>query len=165
MQWNNDHWQAIDKIDERTAIWTDLKCNLEIPLCYREDFNQDGFEDLLLMVMTNVNGNQWTRIYLYDPSTDQLKRIKSAERDGGDESGIWAAPTYHPADSTIHCTEICGQYGIYYESTYKLRGLTPIPLFKKEEDSYQRDYRGRNVYYRQYKGYRGGWKLMKQSRS
>ena len=72
------------------------------------DFDEDGNDDLICWVSTNVNGNIWTVIYLNIPEEKKLKKLYSA--DGTD---VWDAPVYDSKTKIISCELVSGAYGFH----------------------------------------------------
>ncbi len=105
-----------------------------VPRLEIKDFNKDGFMDVVAIMLTNVNGNQWGKIFLWDNKENSLVKLKSIETIDYWEKGIWAMPEYNVRDSTITCYNMASVTGVYYESIYKLKGMKAIPVCKKEED-------------------------------
>lgn len=105
-----------------------------VPRLEIKDFNKDGFMDIVAIMLTNVNGNQWGKIFLWDNQENSLGKLKSVETIDYWEKGIWAAPEYNTKDSSITCYNMASVTGVYYESIYKLKGMKATPICKKEED-------------------------------
>ena len=118
------------------------------------DFNHDGYEDLICWHLTDVNGNQHTTIYLNDPKTKTLVLLKNAD------DNVWSAPDFDKLTDVISCTVVSGIFGVSWESTYSLDGLTAIPLIKKEYDGLKIDVQtGTGRILRTYNGENGKWVL------
>jgi hypothetical protein len=122
------------------------------------DFDHDGDEDLQCWVTTNVNGNQWTQLFLNDQKQQKLVRLVNTTAPRGD--GIWDAPTYDPETGLIHTELYSGAYGVQNEATYQLNGTTAQPLTMEEEDMGNSDY----IVYTTYKGENGTWKKVTETR-
>lgn len=121
------------------------------------DFNLDGNEDIVCWHLTNVNGNQYTTIYLNDPVAKTLVLLKNADDD------VWSAPDFDKLTDTITCNVVAGMFGVSSESTYRLDGLTAIPLIKKEFDNFKLDIQtGTGRILRTYKGENGKWVLVSE---
>lgn len=125
-QYINEHWQTIDTLGY--SIFSDVT-----PVFKITDFNQDGNEDFMFRSHTNVNGNDWEKIFLNNPSTGQLQKLHTTP----DEEDVWSAPEYNPKTKTISCTLVSGNYGLSADYTYRLDGFTAIPLKKVEQDNTQ----------------------------
>jgi len=114
------------------------------------DFDHDGDEDLLCWVTTNVNGNEWTLIFLNDQANLKLVKLY----DTAEETDIWNRPTYNKKTHTIDCALEGSAYGTSWESRYKLNNLTATPISKIMQNRQQEaiiDY--------DYIGKDGKWKL------
>ncbi len=120
------------------------------------DFDKDGDEDLLCWIYSNMNGNVWTIIWLNDQKTQKLVKLYNT----ADDTEIWDRPEYDPAKQIINTTLDAGVYGISNEATYKLEGLTAIPLRKYEENRSQVIH----IIQNEYVGKRGKWKLRKSQK-
>ncbi|TRW25766.1 hypothetical protein FMM05_05965 [Flavobacterium zepuense] len=121
------------------------------------DFDKDGDEDLTILVASNMNGNDWTSIYLNDSAQNKLVNLY----DMADNTAIWNRPEFDSDTGIIHCTLDGSAYGASEESTYKLDNLIAIPLKKSRQERYKRnsttdfDYIGEN----------GKWKLVRKRKS
>lgn len=120
------------------------------------DFDHDGDEDLQCWVTTNVNGNEWTVLFLNDQKQQKLVRLVNTTAPRGD--GIWDAPTYDPETGLIHTELFSGAHGVQNAATYRLNGTTAEPLAMEEEDMGNPDY----ILYTTYKGENGKWIIEQQ---
>ncbi|MEA9413673.1 hypothetical protein [Flavobacterium sp. PL02] len=120
------------------------------------DFDNDGDEDLLCWVFSNVNGNEWTIVFINDQTQQKLFRLYNA----ADETDIWDKPRFDKETNTIH-TELYGSaFGTSAESSYKLQDNgTVIPLRKHFQDR-----TGKHMYDYVYMGRNGKWKLKSKNR-
>ncbi|MDV6167237.1 hypothetical protein R1T16_02295 [Flavobacterium sp. DG1-102-2] len=123
------------------------------------DFDRDGNEDLVCWTHTNVNGNEWTNIYLNDPKTKSLVKLENADED------VWASPEFDKLTNTIMCNTVSGAFGKSYISTYTLEGLIAAPISKKETDFSQiANNPSDTAFLRTYKGENGLWKLVSEEK-
>ena len=160
-RFENNKWLLVDTIEQFFLMIGDTD-EFIIPSFRIEDFNKDGNQDLICWTGTNVNGNEWVQIYLNNPKTKSLiKLINTAERG----PLIWDAPEYNKKDSTIHCTRISSNFGLSFESTYKLIGFIAKPLEKEEHDNTNMNPEGKGAIYRYYIGKKGKWKLKQKIKS
>jgi len=116
------------------------------------DFDHDGDEDLLCWVFTNVNGNEWTLIFLNDQASLKLVKLY----DTAEETFMWNRPIYNKKTHRIDCSLEGSAYGRSSESTYKLNNLTAIPVKKTSQNREQEtieDY--------EYIGKNGKWKMVR----
>lgn len=146
-------WNLIDTLNHIFFI-TDTN-ELLVPSFHIVDFNNDGNQDLLCWVGTNMNGNQWSEIYLNNATT--LIKLKNTA------DGIWASPEYYIEDSTITCEEVAGNFGVFYKSKYKLIGFIAIPIEKHEIDNTEMFYKkGKYIgqITRDYVGKNGEWEIV-----
>lgn len=121
------------------------------------DFDKDGDQDLLCFLFTNIHGNIWTAIFLFDEKNKTLVKLI----DPGDSDDIWDAPEFNGTTNGIKCKRISGVYGISYESSYYLDGLIAYPLDKREEDTSQlNSATGKGGVIRLYTGKSGRWELV-----
>ena len=145
----NDAWKEQDKFEFQPWRWiitdTEVASQFEI-----KDFDKDGDEDLLCWVMSNINGNEWTYIYLNDGS----KLVKLY--DTAEDSFFWFAPKYDEKKATFKSQYYGSAYGHDFESLYKLEGTNAIPLSK-----YYEERSGKEIRDDYYKGVKGKWKLVK----
>ncbi len=149
----NGLWKSMDTVHHTFYI---IDTNtLLVPSFYVVDFNNDGNQDLLCWTVTNINGNRWTEIYLNDSNT-LIKLENTAD-------GIWANPEYNKNEGIITCEEVSGNFGVFYTSKYKLKGLKAFPIEKHETDNTEMvlkngKYVGQII--RDYIGENGGWKII-----
>lgn len=156
--WHDNQWQIIDTLSAFTAIFGDIRnCTIDFPNFAVQDFNEDGYQDIRCGLSTNVNGNSWGKLFLFNPMTRRVEIVPSAE---GNQ--IWAAPSFNAKDKTIECVQVSGIYGLSYESTYKLEGMRAIPIRKIEEDFTGMGADGKGGIKRIYRGKSGFWKLVKE---
>lgn len=128
---DNNKWIIIDTLTNHTSFGT----YNDTPRIEITDFNFDSYTDLTITLLTNVNGNQWGKIFLFNPMTQQLQVISSAEDTNLYwTDGIWAAPEYNSEDSIIICKQLSGNTGMTYISRYKLIGMNAIPIEKELTD-------------------------------
>jgi hypothetical protein len=121
------------------------------------DFDHDGNEDLLCWVFSNINGNVWTIIYLYDPKQQKLVKLQNTV----DHTDIWNDPEYRLKTSTINCSLYGSAFGNSEESSYKLeKNHSVIPLKKHIESRSQE-----SVIDYKYVGEKGKWKLKSKIKS
>lgn len=120
------------------------------------DFNKDGNEDLLCWTQSNMNGNQWTIIYINDNENSRLAKLW----DPAEETDIWDRPEYDKSGKIINTTLDASVFGISNECTYRLDGLKVIPLTKDEEDRTSTKY----IMNKTYRGENGKWKLVKSKK-
>jgi len=156
-EFKNGKWQfqetlkhsgwAVRRVDENT-ITSEFTIS---------DFDNDGDEDLICLVNTNMNGNMWTVIFLNDQRQHKLTRLYNL----ADETDIWNRPEYDAATGIINCTLDGSAYGASEESSFKLNYLTPIPLIKERQERYDPKYI-EDFYY---KGEKGKWKLVKHTKN
>jgi len=149
--YNSSQWQVIDSI---SLILFIVDTNRMItPEFTIQDFNNDGFDDFLCWPFTDIHGNQWTFIYLYDPSTSRIvKLFNHAEK-----TFIWDNPNYDTTKQQISCELLSGVLGTHIESTYYLKGLIAEPL---EKTIIENSMSGETIISkeRHYKGKNGHWK-------
>jgi hypothetical protein len=151
-QLKNNKWQlqenieyfgwALHRWDEGNKIISELKIT---------DFDHDGDEDLVCWVNSNINGNEWTIIFINDEK--QQKLVKLVNTAALYNSDIWDAPVYDPATGIISTELFSGAYGIQNTATYRLQGTTALPLVKEEDDMGNPDY----LVHTTYKGENGKW--------
>jgi hypothetical protein len=144
----NNKWKRQDKFEFGTWQWL-LLDEQTISQFSITDFDHDGDEDLVCWIFSNVNGNEWTSIYINDGVT-LIKLYNSAEK-----TDIWDAPKYDTATKTISTELYSGAYGVQNTATYKLDGSTVSALLKKEHDLTKTDVMVNNTYH----GVKGKWKL------
>ena len=120
------------------------------------DFNNDGNEDLLCWVFSNINGNEWTVVFINDQKQQKLVRLYNT----ADNTDIWNRPEFDKKTSTIN-TELYGSaFGVSEESSYYLKDdLTITPLkkhFQNRTQKYTLDY--------EYVGKNNKWKLKSKTK-
>lgn len=120
------------------------------------DFDNDNDEDLVCRLFTNVNGNEWTVIYINDQSQQKLVKLWNT----ANETDIWDDPHYNKKKKTIECELYSSAYGLQNTSTYKLQNSTATPLEMLETDLRNNDYIIKNRYI----GESGKWKLVKSEK-
>lgn len=120
------------------------------------DFDNDGDEDLLCWVASNINGNEWTVIFINDQTQQKLVCLYNT----ADHTDIWDRPEFDKETNTIN-TELYGSaFGVSEESSYYLKAdLTIIPLKKHFHDR-----AGKQMYDYEYIGKNGKWKLKSKKR-
>ncbi|UTN05210.1 hypothetical protein L0669_04705 [Flavobacterium bizetiae] len=121
------------------------------------DFDNDGDEDLLCWVASNINSNEWTIIFINDQKQQKLVRLFNTV-DGTD---IWNKPEFDKETNTIN-TELYGSgFGVSEESSYYLKvDLTVTPIkkhFQNRTQKYTLDY--------EYVGKNNKWKLKSKTKS
>ena len=158
-KYENNKWKCIDTISHMFQI---IDTNeIMLPSFKIVDFDNDGNQDLVCWVFTNVNGNGWSIIYLNNPEQKKLCLLwNSAEKN----DRIWDSPVYNMKDSTINCILISGTYGLSFESKYKLKNYIAFPIEKQETDYTQLKNDGSGGIDRLYIGKGRKWKLIKQTK-
>lgn len=151
LAFNNGKWIEEDKIVHDSWPLRRIDGKKIISEFKITDFNKDGNEDLLCWVMSNMNGNVWTIVYLNDPIQQKLVKLW----DIADDTDIWDRPEYETTTGSIHTTLEGSAYSHSAEATYKLEGLIAKPLEKHYQDrssaiNFRDDY---------YKGNNGKWEL------
>ena len=155
-KFESNNWQFLDTI-RHNFEFNDTN-DLFIPSFYIIDFNNDGSQDLLCSVVAGMSMT-WTMIYLNNPLTKTLQKLKNAE----ENSYNWDNPIYNLKDSTIHCERISSSnWGLYFVSRYKLINFKAIPLEKDEIDNTEMDNSGKGSITRHYTGENGKWVLTKE---
>lgn len=121
------------------------------------DFDNDGDEDLLCWVASNVNGNQWTIIFINDQRQQKLVRLYN----NADDTDIWSKPEFDKENNVIN-TELYGSaFGVSEEGSYKLQeDLSIIPLKKHYQDR-----TGKKTFDYEYVGKNNKWKLKSKTKS
>jgi hypothetical protein len=151
--YGNGKWERIDRIAAKGSISVDIRvCELLYPYLNKLDFNQDGFEDLQVVLGTNMHGNIWSVVYLFDPISRNLKPIQGLE----DVPNL----NFDRKTSIIWNETNRGVYGRSERSFYKLKGFRAYPLKKAEQD-----FTSYNVGIQKLRLYIGKgrkWKLVKQ---
>lgn len=145
-------WLEQDKFQFEPWQWI-VQDSLVISNFETKDFDKDGDEDVLCCLFSNVNGNEWTLIYLNDGS--RLVKLYNT----ADDTYQWLMPLYNEKTKTIHTELFSSAYGIANTATYSLEGMVASPLKKEEGDSaIQTD----AIIHCTYKGVNGKWKLTKK---
>ena len=144
-------WQEQDRFKFQPWQWivTDTEIGSQFET---KDFDYDGDEDVLCWVMSNVNGNEWTHIYLNNGN--MLVKLHNT----ADDTDLWDMPTYNAKTRTIHTELFSSAYGIANTATYKLEGTTAVPIKKEEGDSATD---ANAIIYTTYTGENCKWKLAK----
>ncbi|OXA79313.1 hypothetical protein SAMN05444397_105251 [Flavobacterium aquidurense] len=149
-QFKNEEFQFQENLDYQPFLWhfhnDQLYSNFKIV-----DFDNDGDEDLLCWVYSNVNGNEWTIIFINDQIKHKLVRLYNTV----EKTDIWSRPEFDKKTNTIN-TELYGSaFGISEESSYKLNeDLTLTPLKKHFQDR-----TGKHIINYEYVGKNKKWKL------
>jgi hypothetical protein len=122
------------------------------------DFNEDGYDDLLVCTYSSVHAIVPMRIFLYDPKKQNLTELINTAEPGG----VWMSPEYDAKNNTIHCFFDAGNAFNSYKSTYKLKGFTANPVEKHEVDRTNfNPITGEGYEVKDYKGKNGKWILKK----
>jgi hypothetical protein len=144
----NGTWQQQDAFEFQPWRWQ--LSDDEIVSQFRiTDFDHDGDEDVLCWFKSNINGNEWTYIYLND-GTKLVKLYDTAE-----ETDYWFMPEFEGKKRIIKSQYYGSAYGHDFESLYKLKGTNAIPLSKHYQERSEKDIR--DDYY---KGLKGKWQLI-----
>lgn len=146
------NWQEQDKFQFEPWHWI-VQDSLVISNFETKDFDKDGDDDVLCCLFSNINGNEWTLIYLNDGS----KLVKLY--DTADDTDQWLMPIYKENTKTLHTEMFSSAYGVANTATYRLEGTTAIPLKKEEGDSATDTM---VITHYTYKGENGKWKLTKK---
>jgi hypothetical protein len=155
-QFKNNKFEFQENVDYQPFLWHFdegmLFSNFKIV-----DFDNDGDEDLLCWVFSNVNGNEWTIVFINDQTQQKLVRLYNT----ADETDIWDKPRFDKETNTIN-TELYGSaFGTSEEGSYRLqKELIVIPLTKHYQDR-----TGKHMYDYEYVGKKGKWKLKSKTRS
>lgn len=120
-----------------------------------EDFDKDGDEDLLCWIFSNVNGNEWTKVFLNDQENKKLISLY----DTAGETDIWDRPEYDEKTGVINCTLDGSAFGTSAESSFRLENLTAIPIKMHYQD---RSTSAKYIVDFYYVGKNGKWKLKKK---
>lgn len=159
-QYNNGQWTVVDTLSY--SVFPSNDTDYITPAFMITDFDKDGNEDFLCWTHTNINGNQWSSVYINDPVTKKLKKLKTTK----DEEDVWCAPTFNSRTKIITSTEVSGNYGYSYTSTYKLENQIAVPLEKEVSDNTQlNSTTGKGAVLKLYKGKKGRWKLIQKIKS
>jgi hypothetical protein len=118
------------------------------------DFDQDGDEDLVCWLSSNMNGNRWSSIYLNDPHQQKLVQLYNT----AENTYVWDAPDYDPATGNITCTLLGSAFSNDAQSHYKLAGLTAVPLTKQAQERSYVPY----IFDYEYIGENSRWKQVTQ---
>jgi hypothetical protein len=156
-KYENNKWEYIDTIRHMFQIIDSNE--ILLPSYKIVDFENDGNQDLVCWVNTNVNGNVWSIIYLNNPEKKSLDILRNT---AGRDEKIWDSPEYNIKDSTINCTLVSGVYGLSFESKYKIENHKAIPIEKQETDNTHLKNDGSGGIDRLYIGKNGKWKLVKE---
>lgn len=156
---NEKNWKQLFIIDISTKIELDKTSQVILPAFQLLDFNEDGFYDLKILSGTNIHGNQWTKLYLYNVLKKRLEILVNYAENSTD----WDAPEYNFSDSTIHCQRLSNNWGVSFISSYKLKGNYAIPLEKQEEDNTDMNILGKGRIVKYYIGVKKKWKLKRKS--
>lgn len=150
-QFKKNKLQRQESLHYQPFMWQ-LENNVVMSNFKVTDFDRDGDEDLLCWVFSNVNGNEWTIIFINDQKQQKLVRLYNT----ADKTDIWDRPQFDKKTNTIN-TELYGSvFGTSEESSYRLQnGLTVIPLKKHYQDR-----TGKRIYDYEYVGKNGKWKLI-----
>lgn len=154
-QLKNNYFQFQENMDYQPFLWhldnDTLFSNFKIV-----DFDNDGDEDLLCWIFSNMNGNEWTIIFINDQTQQKLVRLYNT----ADDTDIWNRPEFDKESKTIN-TELYGSaYGTSEESSYQLQDeLTVIPLKKHYQDR-----TGKKILDYEYVGEKGKWKLKSKAK-
>lgn len=151
--YGSGNWERIDRIAAKGSISVDIRvCELLYPYLNKIDFNQDGYEDLQVVLGSNMHGNIWSVVYLFDPVSRTLKPIQGLE----DVPNL----NFDRKTSIIWNETNRGVYGISERSFYQLKGFRAYPLKKAEQDftSYHVGIQKSRFYI----GKGRKWKLVKQ---
>lgn len=148
-QKTNKVWEEQDRFKFQPWQWI-IEDSLVVSNFEIKDFDKDGNEDLLCCVMSNVNGNEWTYIYLNDGK--KLTKLYDAT----EESFYWFKPEYNPKKRQLSSNWFGSAYGHDDECIYKLNGLTTTPVSKHHQER-----SGKEIIDEYYKGSKGKWKLIK----
>lgn len=145
----DDNWHEQDKFEFRPWLWVidDQKIISKFRIT---DFDKDGDEDLLCWVISNINGNEFTYIYLND-SDKLIKLYNKAE-----ETFYWFTPQYNHQKKELYSNWYGSAYGHDDECIYKLENLNVIPVSKHHQER-----SGEEIRDDYYKGKNGKWKLTK----
>lgn len=154
-QFKNNEFQFQENMDYQPFLW-----HLDDDILFSNfkiiDFDNDGDEDVLCWVFSNVNGNQWTIIFINDQTQQKLVRLYNS----ADDTDIWSRPEFDKETNTIN-TELYGSvYGVSEEGSYHLKpDLTITPIKKHFQDR-----TGKRMYDYEYEGKNGKWKLKSKTK-
>lgn len=149
-QFKNNEYQLVEKLNYQPIYWhfdgNEVFSNFKI-----FDFDNDGDEDLVCWVYSNVNGNEWTVVFINDQTQQKLVKLYNT----ADKTDIWDKPEFDKETRTIN-TELYGSvFGTSGESSFKLNDDFTITPLKKH---YQ-DRTGKHMIDYEYIGKNGKWKL------
>ncbi|MFY7730286.1 MAG: hypothetical protein ACOVRN_12270 [Flavobacterium sp.] len=145
----NRNWLEQDRFEFQPWQWG-IDDEKIITKFYITDFDKDGDDDLLCWVMSNINGNEFTYIYLND-SNKLVKLYDKAE-----DTFYWFNPEYSLKKKELYSNWYGSAYGHDDECVYKLENLNVTPVSKHHQERSGKEIR--NEYY---KGKNGKWKLVK----
>lgn len=153
-QFKNNEFQLQENMDYQPFLW-----HLDDDILFSNfkivDFDNDGDEDVLCWVFSNVNGNEWTIIFINDQTQQKLVRLYNT----ADNTDIWSRPEFDRETKTIN-TELYGSvYGVSEEGSYHLKDLTITPIKKHFQDR-----TGKRMYDYEYVGGNGKWKLKSKTK-
>lgn len=154
-QLKNNKFEFQENVDYQPFLWHFdegmLFSNFRIV-----DFDNDGDEDLLCWVASNVNGNEWTIIFINDQTQQKLIRLYNI----ADDTDIWSKPEFDKENNVIN-TELYGSaFGVSEEGSYKLQDdLSIIPLKKHYQDR-----TGKKIFDYVYVGKNNKWKLKSKTK-
>jgi len=120
------------------------------------DFDCDGNEDLLCCAASNINGNQWTLIYLNDQKQRKLVKLMN----NADKTDIWDNPHYNKKKKLIECELFSGVFGFQSTYTFRLENHIALPVYKEERNYTSVDAKtGEGEVIQEFTGDSGIWKL------
>lgn len=154
-QFKNNKFQFQENLNYQPFLWH-FDNNLLFSQFKIFDFDSDGDEDVLCWVFSNINGNEWTIVFLNDQSQQKLVRLI----DTVEETDIWARPKFDKKNKIISTERYGSAFGTSEESSYRLENdLSVIPLKKHFQDRSEE-----NAYDYFYVGQNGKWKLKSKKR-
>lgn len=109
---------------------------------------------LTCWINTNINGNEWTVIYLHNQIQQKLIKLYNY----ADDTDIWDAPAYNKRKRIINCEKVSSTYGIHWTSIYKLKNQIAIPVSKTVTDTNNPAF----ILEEEYKGKDGKWQLLSE---
>lgn len=145
----NGTWQQQDAFQFQPWRWQ-LSDDETVSQFRITDFDHDGDEDVLCWFKSNINGNKWMYIYLNDGN----KLVKLY--DNAEDTDYWFMPEFEGKKRIIKSQYYGSAHGHDFESFYKLKGLSAVPLSKHHEER-----SGKEIREEYYKGVNGKWKLVK----
>jgi hypothetical protein len=150
-------WKLLDRVTEESSLAFGDDQAPMIPAYTVQDINFDGYPDLTAWISSNINGNQWTKLYVYD-SVRQRLQLLSNTAEGSD---IWDGPRFFRADS-VRCERFSGVFGLQFESLYRWDGLRLLPVSKVELDFRSANpLTGKGARRRWYAGRGARWRLLR----